>query len=110
MFVFCLKLPFLFLKFWFIEAPLRLIRFFFSLNHAALQVLSLPLMIRTFFKPLKNEYRKGLVWFSIGMGVGIKTVLIFVDLIIYLFILSVEVCLLALFLLWPILTIYILFI
>ncbi|MEK9176340.1 MAG: hypothetical protein AAB520_02785, partial [Patescibacteria group bacterium] len=66
---FYLSLPFLFLKFWFLEAPLKLTKYFFSLNHAALQILSLPLMIRTFFKPLKNEYRKGLVAFSIGMGI-----------------------------------------
>jgi len=79
-----LKLPVIFLKFWFWEAPLRMIQFFFSVNHAALQILSLPLMLRTFFKPLKNEYRKGLVGFSIGMGIVIKSILIFVDTIIYL--------------------------
>lgn len=67
-------------------------------------------MIRTFFKPLKNEYRKGLVVFSIGMGIFVKTVLIFVDLTIFLFVIFVEIMLLVLFMWWPAVTIFILFI
>lgn len=105
-----LSLPVLFFKFWYIEAPLRLVKFFFSLNHASLQILSLPLMIRTFFKPLKNEYRQGLVVFSIAMGIIVKTVLILFDLVIYLAILILEVMFIILFLAWPILTFLILFI
>ena len=108
--VFFLSLPFLFLKFWFIEAPERLTRYFFSLNHAALQVLSLPLMIRTFVRPLKNEYRKGLVGFSIGMGILVKSVLIPIDLLIMLFLFTLEIALIVGFLLWPFAAIYILFI
>lgn len=102
-------MPFLFLKFWYVDAPLRLIRYFFTVNHAALQVLSLPLMLRTFFKPLKNEYRKGLVAFSIGMGIVVKSGFIIADLIIFSSIIFIEVFLLILFIAWPVLTFYILF-
>ncbi len=105
-----LQLPLLFLKFWYIDAPLRIVKYFFSVNHAVLQILSLPLMIKTFFQPLKNEYRKGLVAFSIGMGIFVKTILILVDLIIYLFVILTEITFLSFFMWWPILTIYILFV
>jgi hypothetical protein len=101
---FYLSIPFLFLKFWYLEAPLRLIKYFMSVNHALLQILSLPLMLRTFFRPLKNEYRKGLVAFSIGMGIFIKTILISVDLIIILAILFFEITFLTFFIWWPILS------
>lgn len=105
-----LSLPVLFIKFWYLEAPLRLIRFFFSLNHASLQILSLSLMLRTFFKPVKNEYRPGLVIFSIGMGMVIKTMLIIFDLIILLAVILLEIIFLIFFIAWPILTFLILFI
>lgn len=105
-----LSLPFLFLKFWYIDAPIKIINFFLSLNHSFLQILSLPLMIKTFFRPLKNEYRKGLVFFSIVMGIVIKTFLIVFDLIIYLAIIILEIMFIILFLTWPVLTFLILFI
>jgi hypothetical protein len=107
---FYLSLPFLFLKFWFLEAPERLVKYFFSLNHAALQILSLPLMLRTFFKPLKNEYRKGLVGFSIGMGIAVKTVLIFVESWIMVGLIAIEAAAIIAFILWPAAAIYLLFI
>lgn len=105
---FYLSIPVLFLKFWFIDAPLRLIKYFFSVNHAALQILSITVLIRTFFKPLKNEYRKGLVVFSLVFGMIVKSALIFVDLIVLGFIIFIEVAAVILFILWPFLTIYIL--
>lgn len=104
------SLPILFIKFWYFEAPVRLIRFFLDFNHAVLQFLSLPLLIRTFLKPLKNEYRKGLVGFSIGFGILVKTTFIFVDLILFGFIIFLEILIFTLFLWWPFLTITILFV
>ena len=105
-----LSLPLLFLKFWYIDAPLRLVKYFFSVNHAVLQILSLPIMVRTFFKPLKNEYRKGLVVFSIGMGIFVKTILIFVDVVAFLFEIFLEITFLTFFIWWPLLTFLTLFI
>jgi hypothetical protein len=76
-------LPLSFLKFWFFTAPIGLVRYFLSFNSAFMQFLSLPLLLRTFFKPLKNEYRQGLVGFSIAMGVVVKSILILFDLFLF---------------------------
>ena len=103
-------LPLAFLKFWYLEAPRTLFGFFASLNSAFFQLFSLPLFLRTFFKPLKNEYREGLVVFSRVIGMILKTFLIFVDLIIFIVMLLIEVVVFFAFLLFPAATIFILFI
>lgn len=87
---FLLALLFVFFKFWFMDAPLGILKYGASLNSAFLQLFSLPLFLRTFFKPLKNEYRQGLVGFSIGMGIALKTVLIGIDLVLFLFLIIFE--------------------
>lgn len=81
-----------------------LVKFFFSLNRAFLELFSLPLLIKTFFKPWKNEYRQGLVGFSIGMGMFIKTLVIIVDVIFLLLILSLEATVVIGFIFLPVLT------
>ncbi len=67
-------------------------------------------MIRTFFKPLKNEYRKGLVVFSIGIGIFVKTVFIIMDLLLFLTLIFFEITFLTFFIWWPLVTFLILFI
>lgn len=99
-------LPLEFLNFWFLIAPGELFEFFLSLNRAFLQLFSLPLLVKTFFKPWKNEYREGLVRFSIGMGMFIKTFVIIADILLLLLLLSLEVLLVAGFIFWPVLTIF----
>lgn len=99
-----------FFKFWYLEAPIGLIKYFTSLNYALLKKLSLPLLLLTFFKPWKNEYRQGLVGFSIIMGVIIKSLLISFDLSIFLMLLIAEVLFLFIFVIWPIGTVFLLFI
>ncbi len=105
-----LFLPIDFLKFWYREAPEEIIRYFLSFNTAFLQLFSLPLLLRTFFQPLKNEYRQGLIWFSIGMGIGIKTLLILISFLLLSVILIFQIAFLLLFLAWPVVTIVQLFI
>lgn len=95
------SLPFIFLKFWYIELPYALIVFFGSLNRAFLHLFSLPLLVRTYFKPWKNEYREGLVGFSIAMGMFIKTFIILADLSIFLLLFALEVLALIAFLSLP---------
>ena len=104
-----LFLPFAFLRFWFFEAPAGIIRYYRSLNKAFLQLFSLPLFLRTFFKPLKNEYREGLVGFSIAMGIFVKTILIAIDLVLFVLLLAFELIFLVYFLLLPFISVYILF-
>jgi hypothetical protein len=103
-----LGLPFDVLKFWYFDAPLELIRFFLSLNASFNQLFSLPLLLRTFFKPIKNEYRKGLVGFSIGMGIVVKSALIFADGFLLLMLLAFEIIVLFLFLVFPVFAVYLL--
>lgn len=105
-----LFLPLAFLKFWYFEAPLTILQLFDSLNRSFLQLFSLPLMFTTFFRPIKNEYRKGLVGFSIGMGMVLKTLIIIADLFLYCLLLLFEFTVLMIFLLFPFITFYFLFI
>src|SRR3989338_10969623 len=98
-------LPLQFLKFWFYQAPHELLAIFLSLNNAFLQLFSLPLLVKTYFKPWKNEYRKGLVGFSRGMGMFIKTFVIASDVVMLLALLYVEFLFFVAFLLWPVITI-----
>jgi hypothetical protein len=101
--------PISFLKFWFLEAPGAIIHFFVSLNKAFLQLFSLPLLVKTYFKPWKNEYRKGLVGFSIAMGMFIKTFVILADLLLFFFLVIIEVDIFLIFIGWPFATVYLLF-
>ncbi len=103
---FVFQLPLIFLKFWFWEAPREQIAFFSSLNSAFVQLFSLPLLLRTFFKPWKNEYREGLVGFSIGMGMFIKAIVIIVDVALLLLLISLEIIFIGFWLFWPIGTIW----
>jgi hypothetical protein len=98
-------LPITFLKFWYVDSPRSLVRFFLSVNRAFLQLFSLPLFIKTYTKPLKNEYRQGLVRFSKAMGVVIKSVLIVVDVLLFGILLFSEVVIFAGFLAFPVLTV-----
>ncbi len=92
----------IFLRFWFWDAPRGLFIFFASLNSAFLQLFSLPLLIKTYFKPWKNEYRKGLVGFSIGMGMFVKTLVILADVFLLFALLIFELIFLVSFVGWPI--------
>jgi hypothetical protein len=102
-------LPLSFLKFWFFEAPREMIWFFASLNRAFFQLFGLIIFVKTFFKPLKNEYRKGLVAFSRWMGMGIKSVLIVANLAIFIPLLILEITAILLFVAFPIVTLGLLF-
>jgi ATP-dependent Clp protease ATP-binding subunit ClpC len=95
-------LPLEFLKFWFWSGPAELIQVFASLNSSFLELFSLPLLVKTYFKPWKNEYREGLVGFSIGMGMFIKTFVIIVDVILLLALILFEICFVVAFISWPV--------
>lgn len=99
----------MFVKFWFFESPLEMLKFFVSLNMAFLHFFSLPLFLQTYFKPLKNEYRPGLVGFSRAMGVAIKTIFIIVDTILLTVLLAVETIIFVGYVFLPLATIVMLF-
>jgi hypothetical protein len=97
-----IKFPLIFLKFWYLEAPLNMLRFFAFLNKAFFGVFSLPLMFKTFFKPWKNEYREGLVGFSIVMGMVMKSLFIFADLFLFTLLILSETGMFLIFLTLPV--------
>lgn len=103
-------LPFYIFKFWYFEAPIALLSYFFNLNKSFFHFFSLPLMIRTFFKPWKNEYRKGLVGFSIFMGMVFKTLFIAADLVLFFFLILFEIAGFILFSAFPVLAFYLAFV
>lgn len=103
-------IPILFLKFWFFDAPWAQLVFFTSLNRAFLHLFSLPILVKTYFKPWKNEYREGLVGFSIGMGMFIKSTVILVDIVLLLMLVLFEILFITAFVAWPIATVYLLFV
>lgn len=98
------------LTFWFIDGPKGLINYFSSFNTAFLKLFSFQILTRTYFKPWKNEYRQGLVGFSIGMGIIIKSLLLLFDLLLLVMFLLIEIFIVIAFILWPFITIGILFI
>ncbi len=104
-----LMYPFELLIFWYHDICLGAIDYFTRLNSYILQVLSTPLLLRTFFKPLKNEYRKGLVLFSIVFGILVKTFLIGFSLTVLLVLIVIELFIVALLFLSPIILIYLLY-
>jgi len=92
------------------EAPVGMLRFFRYLNLYMISALSIRLLIKTFFKPLKNEYRIGLVWFSIMMGVGFKSVLIITSFIMLILVFAFEIVFLFAFLAFPFIPFYLFFV
>jgi hypothetical protein len=104
-----LFLPVMFLKFWFFESPLALLRFFASLNSAFFHLFSLPLFLKTYFKPVKNEYRQGLVGFSIAIGMFVKTWFIIADVIMLILLLTFEITVFVSYIFLPIATVWLLF-
>ncbi len=104
-----LTLGFDFLFFWFIQAPKGLASYFASFNNAFLKLFSFRQFVSTFFKPWKNEYRQGLVGFSVAMGIIIKSCMILFDLSLLFVFVVIEILLILLFIAWPFATIGLLF-
>ncbi|HEX8965351.1 MAG TPA: hypothetical protein VF820_02875 [Patescibacteria group bacterium] len=102
-------LGFDFVFFWFIQAPKGLVNYFASFNNAFLKLFSFRQFATTFFKPWKNEYRQGLVGFSITMGIIIKSFMILFDLSLLFVFITVEIILILAFIAWPFATIWLLF-
>lgn len=82
--------PFYLIRFWYKDVLLGLVNFFGQFNRYVISLLSLNLLVMTFFKPLKNEYRQGLVLFSIIFGMVIKTFLISILILVLLILLIIE--------------------
>ena len=93
--------PYYLFSFWYKDVVGGVFRFLLSFNRYAASLLSVPLLLKTFFKPLKNEYRQGLVFFSIIAGILIKSALLSVSFLVFLVMLLVELFLLCFLLVLP---------
>ena len=62
--------------FWYRDFFLGSVRRSYKIFLYIFELLSVPILLKTFFKPLKNEYREGLVLFSIVAGIFIKLLLL----------------------------------
>jgi hypothetical protein len=98
-----------FFIFWFFEAPKNMILYFTSVNNSFFKIFSIRVLLRTFFRPWKNEYRQGLVGFSIFMGIFIKSMIISFSLLLFSILLLGEIIIIIAFISWPIATILLLF-
>jgi hypothetical protein len=103
-------LPFAIIKFWYLEAPVSIFNFFTLINRGFFDIFSLPLMVKTFFKPWKNEYRKGFIGFSRAMGMFFKSIFIAADLFMLFFIFLFEFSAMLIFLLFPVVILYLAFV
>ncbi|OGH10924.1 MAG: hypothetical protein A3B38_04170 [Candidatus Levybacteria bacterium RIFCSPLOWO2_01_FULL_36_13] len=104
------RLPIYILKFWYLEAPFSLVGYFLNLNKSFFNAFSMLLMVKTFFKPWKNEYREGLVKFSVFMGIIFKTLFITADVFLFAVLLFFELTFFIAFLVFPIAIFYLPFI
>ena len=95
--------PFFVLLFWYGEGLKGILSYFASLDDYCIRLFSLNGLFHTFFKPLKNEYRKNLVLFSILFGIMIKSFLIVASLVMLSVVIIIELCLVVLYLSFPIL-------
>ena len=104
--VYLAKLPFEFLTWWFLEAPVTLFKILRFIFLAFVHLFSFKELFTTYFKPWKNEYRAGLVRTGIFIGVFIKSLLIIFDLFIFTILLGVEIVIFVGWLLLPFLAVY----
>lgn len=95
--------PFLVVLFWYKDGLFSLLSYFRSLDDYLIRLFSLPGMFATYFKPLKNEYRKNLILFSILFGMVIKFLFIIAALIILSLVLIFEGIIFVVYLTFPIL-------
>ena len=79
--VYLVRLPVDFLRWWFLEAPITLLKILKFIFAAAVHLFSFKLLFTTFLQPWKNEYREGLVKTGIFIGAFIKTWLILFDIV-----------------------------
>ena len=102
--------PVFLVPFWYRDFLLGSIKTSYYVFIYIANLLSVPLLLHTFFKPLKSEYREGLVLFSVLVGIIIKSavllvaaVLLLISFIILLGI-NVGIILLPVFLIWLLIT------
>ncbi|MGE5041952.1 MAG: hypothetical protein ACM3IJ_03535 [Candidatus Levyibacteriota bacterium] len=100
-----LSYPFLVVLLWYKDGLLTTLAYISAFNSYCLKLFSVRDLLFTFFRPLKNEYRKNLVVFSIIFGMCVKTFLLACVLGIMLCFFIVEIAIIAVYIAFPLLPI-----
>jgi hypothetical protein len=98
-----IRLPILLLNFWLIEGPVNILSTTWILTRSVANVLSVPILLRTFFAPWKGEYRKGYVGIARGIGITVRLFTLLVSILILTTVLTLGTALAILWVLAPIL-------
>lgn len=101
-----ISLPFEFIRWWLLESTvnlLKIMRFIFVYFY---RELSINLLLKTYFKPWKNEYRQGLVRFALFMGIFLKTSFLLVDVLFFAVLATAEIAVLIVWVLLPFIIIW----
>lgn len=80
------RLPSVALNFWLIEGPAKIATLSWVIVRSTANILSVPILIKTFFAPWKGEYRKGYVAIARGIGITIRLFTLTVGLAITIFV------------------------
>lgn len=95
-----------FFTWWYLVAPHHISTFNLGFLKAIEHQLSFFLIIKTFFKPWRGEYREGLVGFAIFMSVLIKSFILFADVLILLSLATLLMAFSIGWLVWPFASVY----
>lgn len=100
--------PLFLIRFYYSDLPLLFLRKIKASIFYVSNLLSMPLLVRTFFSPLKNEYRTHLVVFSVIAGIIVKTFLLLLSGMCLFIIILIEVGFFLSYLLFPSFVLYML--
>jgi len=76
------KLPFYFTRWWYYEAPPKLFTYLTRVLGGIAHLLSVELLLKTFFEPWRAEYRKGFVAVARFVGISVKAIFLIFDFLI----------------------------
>lgn len=91
--LFLVRLPYMALRFWLYEGPTKITSLSWVIVRSTANILSVPILIKTFFAPWKGEYRKGFVAIARGIGIVIRLFTLTVGLAITLIVVALGVLL-----------------
>lgn len=96
-----LSYPFLVVLLWYKDGLFTSLSYIQAFNSYCLKLFSVRDLLFTFFRPLKNEYRKNLVVFSILFGMCVKTFLLVCSIGLLLCFFVIEIMLIAVYIAFP---------
>ena len=97
--------PYFLIVFWYREFLPSAVSRSFQILVYTFDMLSVGLLLSTFFRPLKDEYREGLVLFSVIAGIFVKSIILAADILVILMVLAILIAINLIILTLPLLII-----